>query len=346
VTIKPFEWKNRQLFILDQTKLPHESHYELCPGLTDVFNAIKTLKVRGAPLIGIVAAYGILVALLEKNGKRAGEMKKIITEAGKFLISARPTAVNLEWAVRRMMEKAKSLDKALTSDRFFLEMEKEAVAVLREDLAMSGRIGKFGSALIKNRMSILTHCNAGGLATSGLGTALSPVYHAKEQGKKVTVYADETRPLLQGARLTCYELLQAGIKTVLICDSMAGTVIKQGKVDMVIVGADRIAANGDTANKIGTFPVAVLAYRFKVPFYVAAPASTFDLTTKEGKDIPIEERDPSEVRMFAGIKTAPENVDVFNPAFDVTDHELITAFITDRGIIKPPFKVNLARYLK
>ncbi|MCK5707747.1 MAG: S-methyl-5-thioribose-1-phosphate isomerase [Candidatus Aureabacteria bacterium] len=343
--VKPIEWKNRKLNILDQTLLPQKTSYEQCKTVKDVFNAIKILKVRGAPLIGITASYGLLVALCEKGMKDTDNMLSIIKEAGKYLQSSRPTAVNLEWAVKRMIKKAESCDKNIDTEEFFSVLEKEANTIFSEDYAMSENIGKYGSELIKDGSTILTHCNAGGLATSGLGTALSPLYSAHEQGKNITVYADETRPLLQGARLTAYELANAGIKTILISDSMAGFVISQGKIDKVIVGADRIAANGDTANKIGTMSLSILCSHFNIPFYVAAPSSTFDLAIQSGRDIPIEERDSYELKTFAGTQTAPNEIDVYNPAFDVTDNSHITAFITDKGLIYPPFEENLKKVI-
>jgi len=346
MNIKPIEWKEQDLFILDQTLLPAEKTYTQCRTLEDVFDAIKMLKVRGAPLIGITAAYGILVALKEKKNKAVRDCKALVKEYGDFLKKSRPTAVNLEWAVNRMYQKACLIDDGMTSEEFFAELEKEAEAIFLEDYEMSKEIGRFGSKLIKDGHTVLTHCNAGGLATSGLGTALSPIYTAQKEGKKIKVYADETRPLLQGARLTSYELTEAGIETVLISDSMAAFVISQGLIDLVIVGADRIAANGDTANKIGTMALSIIASHFKIPFYIAAPVSTFDFNISSGSDIPIEERDGVEIKSFAGVMTAPEKVGVYNPAFDVTEHSLITAFITDKGIIYPPFEENFKKVLQ
>ncbi|MBN1520982.1 MAG: S-methyl-5-thioribose-1-phosphate isomerase [Candidatus Aureabacteria bacterium] len=341
--IKPIEWRNRQLTILDQTKLPEKEVTLACLKVDDVFQAIRTLQVRGAPLIGVASAYGILVGLLERRKEGSSDLKKDVREIGEYIQSSRPTAVNLEWAVKRMIRRSEEIDQKLEFDDFFREMEKEADAIFREDHDMCEKIGSCGSTLIKDGSALLTHCNAGALATTGLGTALSPMYTAKKEGKTIKVYVDETRPLLQGARLTSFELMRAGIKTILITDSMAASLMQEGKIDLVITGADRIAANGDTANKIGTLNLGILCSYYKIPFYIAAPASTFDFLIGSGKEIPIEERDPAEVTFFAGRRTAPEDVNVFNPAFDVTSHALITGFITNRGIITPPFRENLSQ---
>lgn len=269
-----------------------------------------------------------MLTLLEKNGD--------------YLSDSRPTAVNLAWAVNRIKAKARELQSSSSVVGIKTGILKEAKAILEEDREMGRAIGEHGAELLKDVRSILTHCNAGGLATAEYGTALAPVYVAAEKGKKFTVYADETRPLLQGARITTFELQQAGIPVILICDNMAATVMARGKVGAVIVGADRITANGDTANKIGTYGVALLAKAHKIPFYVAAPSSTFDLKLATGKEIPIEERSDEEVTCGFGKRTAPEGVPVFNPAFDVTPADLISAFVTENGIARPPFSESIS----
>lgn len=311
--VRAVEWvggADGYLRLLDQTRLPTELTYRECRTLEDVRHAIRELAVRGAPAIGVAAAYGVLLR---------GAMP--LDAAIDRLASSRPTAVNLAWALERMRRANGALA--------------EAHAIAREDEAMCAAIGQHGAPLLANVAGVLTHCNTGALATAGLGTALAVLFTAHAQGRRFRVYADETRPLLQGARLTAWELLHAGLDVTLICDSVAARVMKEGRVQLVIVGADRIAANGDTANKIGTYGVAVLAKAHGVPFYVAAPSSTFDLTLPNGDGIPIEERDSREVTHAFGKQTAPEGVTVYNPAFDVTPAGLITGIITERGVIAP-----------
>lgn len=320
--MKNIDYKNGKLFFLDQTVLPNRIEYIHPLTKEDYYYAIKTLQVRGAPAIGIFAGYAM--ALLDDDKY---ELKK-------YLDSARPTAVNLSWATSRMI-KAYEDGKDLVS---------EAIAIHNEDIEMCKKISEYGLSLLKDGDGILTHCNAGALATSEYGTGLGPLLLGKEKGYTFHAYTDETRPLLQGARLTSFELEKAGIDVTLICDNMASLVMKQGKIDAVLVGTDRIAANGDIANKIGTSGVAILAKHYNIPFYVLGPYSTIDYNCPTGDDIIIEEREPSEIKeMWYREPMALKETKCYNPAFDVTDHEFITAIITDRGIIRAPFKENLQR---
>ncbi len=338
-------WKDRMLIILDQTLLPNEIEYIQLATVADVWEAIKTLRVRGAPAIGICAAYGVVVAALRASGEEADTRVKQVEEAIAYLATARPTAVNLFYALDRMQAVVKSQAEPHRHDALVTALESEANRIFREDVVMCRSIGEHGAPLIQENYGVLTHCNAGGLATSGYGTALAPMYIAQEQGRKFRVFADETRPLLQGARLTTWELSQAGIDVTLICDNMAAHAMRAGMIDLVIVGADRIAANGDAANKIGTYGVAVLAHEHNIPFYVAAPSSTFDRHTAHGDAIPIEQRDAEEVTCWQGKPQAPDNINVYNPAFDVTPAALITGFITNRGVLLPPYETSLAEVL-
>ena len=316
------KYEDGVLYLLDQTLLPNEEIYITPKTKEDYFYAIKALQVRGAPAIGIFAAYAM--ALLDEDKQ---ELKK-------YLDSARPTAVNLSWATKRMLD-------AYNQGKNLID---EAVAIHNEDREMCRRISEYGLSLLNDGDGILTHCNAGALATSSYGTGLGPLLLGKEKGYNFKVFTDETRPLLQGARLTSYELEKAGIDVTLICDNMAGLVMKQGKINAVLVGADRIAANGDTANKIGTGSVAVLAKYYNIPFYVLAPYSTIEFNCESGDEIVIEEREGSEIKnMFFNKPTALDETKCFNPAFDVTDNELITAIITEKGIIKQPFNKELKR---
>ena len=326
------------LWLIDQTLLPEELMEIDCKSIEAVWEAIKSLRVRGAPAIGISAAYGVCVGmqLMLFSDEECPEeiFFSRLDYVVEYLASSRPTAVNLFWALDRMKAKAYSL-RGQTANEIAIALLAEAKAIHEEDRAICRAIGRYGNELVKDGDSFLTHCNAGGLATADYGTALAVFFAAAEAGKKIHVFADETRPLLQGARLTAWELMQRKIPVTLLCDSMAAMVMKQGKVNAVIVGADRIAANGDTANKIGTYGVAVAAQAHNIPFYVAAPVSTFDLTLKTGDEIPIEERDESEITCGFGKRTAPEGVQVYNPAFDVTPARLITGIITEKGIIRP-----------
>jgi methylthioribose-1-phosphate isomerase len=334
------------LLLLDQTLLPVEVREIECRQVESVWEAIRSLRVRGAPAIGVAAAYGVCVGLQTVAGVSADEFFTRLEEVTGYLATSRPTAVNLFWALRRMKAVAQSLRDRQTPGEIAARLLTEARTIEDEDRTMCRAIGRHGAALLADGQGVLTHCNAGGLATADYGTALAVFFAAHEEGKTLHVYADETRPLLQGARLTTWELLQRGIDTTLICDSMAAQVMREGRVQVVVVGADRIAANGDTANKIGTYGVAVLAAHHHVPFYVAAPSSTFDFSIVSGTEIPIEHRDGREITHGFGRQTAPDGVQVYNPAFDVTPAELIAAFITERGVIRPPFCENLAAALR
>ncbi|MDH3891504.1 MAG: S-methyl-5-thioribose-1-phosphate isomerase [candidate division Zixibacteria bacterium] len=319
--------QDNKVVILAQTRLPAEEKYLELEDYRDVVEAIKCLDVRGAPAIGIAAAYGMALAV-HQTGRFDAEF---VEEVARRFKDSRPTAVNLFWAVDRMLNKASQLPTEEIHDTLSA-LWAEAEAIHEEDRSMCRQIGKHGATLINDGDAILTHCNAGALATGGIGTALGVIYTAHDQGKKMQVYADETRPLLQGARLTVWELMRAGIDVTLICDNTAGMLMKQGEINHVIVGADRIAKNGDFANKIGTYSLAVLAEHHDVPFYVAAPASTFDDETETGDDIVIEERSPHEVTEGFGDRTAPDDAHVYSPAFDVTPLALVTSFITDNGV--------------
>jgi methylthioribose-1-phosphate isomerase len=320
MSVEPIRWLDDKLQLLDQRKLPREVVWMTCSDAGEVARAIRDMVVRGAPAIGVAAAFGIALAALRGDDVRA---------AAEELRGARPTAVNLAWAVDRMMGSGR-LQPA--------ELLAEAKKMFAEDVEANRRIGRFGAALLGPSTTVLTHCNAGALATAGYGTALGVIRAAAEGGKRIAVFADETRPYLQGARLTAWELQQDGIDVTLITDNMSGHFFQQGTFDAVIVGADRIAANGDAANKIGTYTLAVLAKAHGVPFYVAAPISTIDIATPDGAAIPIEERSAAEVTSIGGVNIAPEGVAVRHPAFDVTPAALITAIITDRGVLRAPYQ--------
>ena len=335
---------NGQLQLLDQTRLPQHVENTICTTVDDVWNAIKVLKVRGAPAIGVAAAYGIVIGLQTSRAAAVDEFLQEVERLAAYLATSRPTAVNLFWALDRMKSVARQTN-AITAAEIHDRLLTEARNIEQEDQAMCSAIGRHGSMLLKSGMSILTHCNAGGLATAGDGTALAVMFQAAADGKDIHVFADETRPLLQGARLTTWELQQRGIPVTLICDNMAAQVMKEGRIQIVITGADRIAANGDAANKIGTYGVAVLARYHGIPFCVAAPSSTFDLSLADGSGIPIEQRASEEVTCGFGTRTAPENVNVYNPAFDVTPAELITAIVTERGIIHAPTSRSVREHL-
>lgn len=335
------------LELIDQRLLPSEFKKIKCTGTEQLFDAIKTLAVRGAPAIGVAAAYGVVIALQKiNNNTSAGTAFEHIKKSCKYLAVSRPTAVNLFWALERVEKAAKRLitsEASATTELLKQLVFKVANEIYNEDVDMCLRIGRNGQRFINKNASILTHCNAGALATAGQGTALSVIFEAQKQGKSPKVYVDETRPLLQGARLTAWELQRAGIETTLICDNMAGALMKQGKIDLVITGADRIAANGDTANKIGTYSVAVLAWQHNIPFYVAAPSSTFDLNLSSGADIPIEQRCGDEVTGLGTVKVAPEGINVYNPAFDVTEAALISAIISERDVIELPNRARIEK---
>lgn len=340
--ISSVKWEDNSLVILDQTKLPGITEFIRLESVEDVWDAIFHLKVRGAPAIGIAAAYGLCVAMKDNSAESSEEFLAALKKNSEYLATSRPTAVNLFWALKRM-ERAAEADKGRTSEELKEILIKEAQAIRDEDERMCRAIGENALTLFQDGMTVLTHCNAGGLATAMFGTALAPIYLAKEKGWDIKVFADETRPLLQGARLTTWELLQAGVDVTLICDNMAAVVMSRGLIDAVIVGCDRVAANGDTANKIGTYGLSVLAKAHNIPFYIAGPTSTIDMDTPTGKEIPIEERKPEEITCGMGRRTAPEGVKTFNPAFDVTPNELITAIITEKGVVKQPYGEGLKR---
>lgn len=342
------EWigdENGYLRLIDQTKLPCELVYLDCRTPEDVWNAIKVLAVRGAPAIGVAAAYGMVIGAQRLGLDYREDIPASVRVTADYLKTSRPTAVNLAWAVDRMVSSVSQLPFGTYATQYLEKLLKEANTIRNEDAAMCRAIGQHGAALMPEAGGVLTHCNAGGLATSEYGTALACIFTAWEQGKRFNVFVDETRPLLQGSRLTAWELQQHGVAHTLICDSMAGMVMKAGKIKAVVVGADRIAANGDTTNKIGTYTVAVLAQHHGIPFYVAAPSSTFDLSLPDGSGIPIEERAAEEITQGFGRATAPAESQVYNPAFDVTPAELIAAIVTERGMIFEPTQSNIAREL-
>jgi len=333
------KWTGDTLEMIDQTLLPQELVILRCSEPSEVYTAIRRLAVRGAPAIGVAGAYGVLLGARQALSGNANRLRQTTETTAAYLESARPTAVNLAWATRRMARAAAADD--VTAAELYARLEREARAIEDEDREANRRMGSFGAELLRDGDTVLTHCNAGALATVDYGTALGVVYAAHDQGKRISVYVDETRPLLQGARLTAWELQQAGIPATLICDNMAAAVMSRGRISCVIVGADRIAANGDVANKIGTLGLAVMARYYRVRFYVAAPISTVDFGTAAGSDIPIEERDPAEVTSFRECRAAPLGIDVFNPAFDVTPAALVDAIITEGGVALPPFDDTL-----
>jgi methylthioribose-1-phosphate isomerase len=339
--LNTISYENGRLHIIDCTKLPTELVITELKTLSQCFDAIKTLKVRGAPAIGVAAAYSLALVSNASKARTADEYLKEIKSAGDYLKTSRPTAVNLFWAIDRVTNAAFACGGDVAALK--AAVEAEAVKIQREDVEMCRKIGEYGLTLLSDGDGVLTHCNAGVLATSKYGTATAPMYLAHERGMKLKIYADETRPLLQGARMTAFELKEAGLDVTLICDNMAATVMSQGKIQKVITGADRIAANGDTANKIGTYGVAVLAKHHGIPFYIAAPTSTVDLSTTSGDKIKIEERASEEITCGFGRRTAPEGVKTYNPAFDVTPNSLIAGIITEKGIVTPPFELNLKR---
>ncbi|MEG6586034.1 S-methyl-5-thioribose-1-phosphate isomerase [Dendrosporobacter sp. 1207_IL3150] len=341
-------WNETCFQLLNQTKLPGKLEYISCSDYKVVADAIKRLEVRGAPAIGAAAAFALVLGARQIQDKQGDFLSNLLIIAQE-LRETRPTAVNLFWAIDRMLSVASRYKTGDNISHIIDDLEKEAIAIANEDKDVNRRMSEHGATLFNTPCAVLTHCNAGALATVAFGTALGVIREAWSQKKITRVYADETRPLLQGARLTAWELKQEDIPVTLITDNMAGWVMKQGMVQAVIVGADRIALNGDVANKIGTYSVAVLAKEHGIPFYVAAPISTFDFNIKSGEDIPIEERDADEVTSLAGVRIAPEGVDVFNPAFDVTPNELVSAIITEYGVLRAPYFdqiVNLKNRMK
>ena len=342
--VQSVRWSDdgRAIRILDQRALPAAEVFRDLESVDDVYEAIATLAVRGAPAIGIAGAMGLVVALAPQAAERREAFLARAHTLGDRIARVRPTAVNLAWAVGRVLRVAERTSG--DGSAILAAMRDEATHILDEDRAMCRRIGEYGATLLTEGAHVLTHCNAGALATAGIGTALAPVYVAAERGRRVAVFADETRPLLQGSRLTAWELAQAGIDVTVLADSMAASLMREGRVDLVIVGADRIAANGDVANKIGTYPLALAARHHGIPFYVAAPWSTVDPDTPSGDAISIEHRAADELARGFTPAVVPDQVAVYNPAFDVTPAELVTAFVTDRGIIRPPYKFDHARH--
>ncbi|MFI5090301.1 MAG: S-methyl-5-thioribose-1-phosphate isomerase [Terriglobales bacterium] len=341
--IKTIQWTDAGIRLLDQTKLPTEEVYVTCQGWEEVADAIKKMIVRGAPAIGIAAAMGIALGTRDGDAGHVAELRREFEHICDEMAETRPTAVNLFWAIRRMREKFEQCAE-LPVGKIRQELIAEAQRIYVEDLAANEALSKHGAALLPSSGAILTHCNAGALATAGgYGTALGVIRAAVESGKKLTVYADETRPFLQGSRLTAWELMKDGIPTTVISDNMAGAMMRQGKIQAAVVGADRVAANGDVANKIGTYTVAVLAKEHGIPLYVAAPWSSVDMECPDGEHIPIEQRSAREVTHIGATRIAPEGVKVENPAFDVTPASYITAIITERGIARAPYAESLKR---
>lgn len=343
---EPVRLEDNRLFLLDQRKLPNHMEYLEATTVEDVYDAIKDLAVRGAPAIGVAAGYGMYIAAkndLNQSGHIGG-----LEQDGEFLMQSRPTAVNLAYAVKRQLKLYEALRDAGTSEVDILQkLLEEAIAIHNKELESCRRIAEFGLSLLKPEMGILTHCNAGGLATTGYGTALGPIHLGQERGYNFHVYADETRPLLQGARLTAWELHQSDVDVTVICDNMASLVMKEGRIDAIVTGCDRMAANGDGANKIGTSGLAILAKEYGIPFYMFVPTSTIDMDAHTGEDIPIECRDGEEIRtMWYREPMAPADVSSYNPAFDVTDHKYITAVVTEKGIARPPYSESLRKIME
>ena len=338
--IKTLEWTDAGVRFIDQTKLPTEETYVTCKTYEEVADAIRTMIVRGAPALGVTAAMGVALGVRASQAQDLAALRRDLDQVCDVIAATRPTAVNLFWGIRRMRNKFDEV-----SAKPLAEIKKtlvsEACRMLDDDIAANQSMGKHGAVLLPSSGGVLTHCNAGALATCGYGTALGVIRAAVDSGKKLHVFADETRPFLQGSRLTAWELMKDGIPTTVIADNMAGAMMRQRKIDAVVVGADRIAANGDVANKIGTYGVAILAKEHGIPFYVAAPFSTVDLDTPDGSGIPIEQRSAREVTHMAGKQIAPDGVGVENPAFDVTPHQYVTAIITERGVVRPPYAESL-----
>ena len=341
MAVKTIQWKNDRVVMLDQRLLPHKEVYRACRDYQEVAQAIREMVIRGAPAIGVAAAMGVALGAAkapEKSFDR--DFERIILTLSK----TRPTAVNLFWALERM-RKIYTVNRSRGVDVVKRLLKDEAQAIYKEDIAANKQLGKFGAQVLRNARHLMTHCNAGALATAGYGTALGVMRALKEEGREFDVFVNETRPFLQGARLTAWELKKEKIPATLITDSMAGYVMQSGKVDAVVVGCDRVAANGDVANKIGTYTIAVLAKRHGIPFYVAGPTSSIDINCPSGKEIPIEQRDAKEVSHIFGKALAPKGTKVFNPAFDVTSHELISAIITEKGVIQPPYQQNIRSHV-
>ncbi len=343
--VKTIEWTEGKVRIIDQTKLPQKLEYLYCEDVETLREAISSLKIRGAPALGIAAAFGVVLRIKDSSARDYLSLHKEIEKVIDYLARSRPTAVNLFCSLKRMRDCAeKNKDKEIKQIKTILKQE--ALQIMEEDKRCNRRIGENGARLIVDGETVLTHCNAGALATADYGTALGIIYRAKEKGRKIKVYVDETRPLLQGARLTTWELLREGIEVVLICDNMAGQVMQEGKIDKVLVGADRVAANGDVANKIGTYTLAVLAKENGIPFYVACPLSSIDLSLSSGKVIPIEQRDSSEITNGLGKRIAPQGIKTYTPAFDITSARYIKGIITEKGIHEPPYEKSLQQKME
>lgn len=343
---EPVRLEDNRLFLLDQRKLPNHMEYLEATTVEDVYDAIKDLAVRGAPAIGVAAGYGMYIAA-KNDLNQSGHIGRL-KQDGEFLMQSRPTAVNLAYAVKRQLKLYEALRDAGTSEVDILQkLLEEAIAIHNKELESCRRIAEYGLSLLKPEMGILTHCNAGGLATTGYGTALGPIHLGQERGYNFHVYADETRPLLQGARLTAWELHQSDVNVTVICDNMASLVMKEGRIDAIVTGCDRMAANGDGANKIGTSGLAILAKEYGIPFYMFVPTSTIDMDAHTGEDIPIECRDGEEIRtMWYREPMAPADVSFYNPAFDVTDYKYITAVVTEKGIARPPYSESLRKVME
>jgi methylthioribose-1-phosphate isomerase len=339
---KTIEWKGDRVRLLDQRRLPNEVRYIDCRDASAVAQAIRKMAIRGAPAIGVAAAMGIALAAKKIRSHQPGVFYQNMEKVCHQMKQTRPTAVNLFWAVDRM-KRILDQDSSFNAEEMRVRLEGEALRIFEEDLEVNRRIGENGKILIHDGDGVLTHCNAGGLATAGYGTALGVIYAAWAEGKRFRVFVDETRPLLQGARLTAWELAREKIPATVLTDNMAGWVMKRKEITLVVVGADRIACNGDTANKIGTYSLAVLSNWHNLPFYVAAPTSTLDISLPTGRDIPVEERAPEEVTHFGGMRITPKGVRAFNPAFDITPHSLINGIITEKGIVRKPFEKKLRR---
>jgi methylthioribose-1-phosphate isomerase len=340
--IQTLEWTEQGVRFIDQTLLPTEETYVTCKSYEQVADAIRTMVVRGAPAIGVAAAMGIALGAQNSKAETVADLKRDLDQICEVMGKTRPTAVNLFWAIRRMQEKFERI-RIRPIAQIKRELVEESKRIHAEDISANQAMGRHGATLLPSEGGVLTHCNAGALATAGYGTALGVIRAAVEQGKKLHVYADETRPFLQGSRLTAWELMKDGIPTTVISDNMAGAIMKQGKIGAVVVGADRIAANGDVANKIGTYTVAVVAKENGIPFYVAAPISTVDMACPDGSKIPIEQRNPKEVTHIAGKQMTPDGVSIENPAFDVTPAKYVAAIITERGIAREPYRESLER---
>jgi methylthioribose-1-phosphate isomerase len=338
--IKTLEWTDAGVRFIDQTKLPTEEIYVTCGTYQEVADAIRTMIVRGAPALGVAAGMGVALGVRESKASSLAELRRELDEICRVIAATRPTAVNLFWGIRRMQDKFASLQER-PLPQIKAEMVVEAQRMHAEDIAANEAMGRHGAVLLPATGGVLTHCNAGALATAGYGTALGVIRAAVDSGKKLHIFADETRPFLQGSRLTAWELMKDNIPTTLISDNMAGAMMSQGRINAVVVGADRIAANGDVANKIGTYTVAILAKEHGIPFYVAAPIATVDLKTPDGAHIPIEQRAINEVTHMAGRQIAPDGVGVENPAFDVTPHRYVSAIITERGVARAPYQESL-----